>query len=100
MILHTVNQSPLQTQTLQSCLRFIKPGSSLLLIENGVYGALANTPCSADIEIAMNSISVYALEPDLQARGITHKLLPGIKLADYNTFVDLAAEHSSVQSWL
>lgn len=100
MILHTVNQSPLQTHTLQSCLRLMKSGSTLLLIENGVYGALTNTVCSAAIEAAMTNVTVYALQPDLQARGLMGKLLPGIKLADYDTFVDLAAEHSTVQSWL
>lgn len=99
MILHTVNQSPLQTQSLQSCLRFIKPGGTLLLIENGVYGALNNTAFSKEIQAAMTKISIYALEADLQARGLMDKLLPGIKLADYATFVDLAAEHSVVQNW-
>ncbi len=99
MILHTVNQSPLQTQSLQSCLRFINPGNTLLLIENGVYGALNNTAFSEEIQTAMTKISIYALEADLQARGLMDKLLPGIKLADYGTFVDLAAEHSVVQNW-
>jgi len=100
MILHTVNQSPLQNQTLLSCLRLIKPGSSLLLIENGVYGALLESTASAEVLAALDKVSIYALEPDIKARGLLNKLLPGIQLADYDTFVDLVEGHSTVQNWI
>ena len=39
-MLHTVNKSPFEKNSLQTCLRLSKPGSSILLIEDGVYGAL------------------------------------------------------------
>jgi len=32
-MLHTVNKSPFERNTLQSCLRLAKPGSAILLIE-------------------------------------------------------------------
>jgi len=49
---------------------------------------------------AMPGVSIYALWPDLEARGMQDAVLEGIKLVDYGGFVDLVAEHASVQSWL
>ena len=48
----------------------------------------------------MSNITVYALEPDVKARGIADKVIDGIKLVDYNGFVELTAEKEAVNSWL
>ena len=42
MILHTVNTSPTQSNSLISCLRVAATNSSILLFEDGVYGAIDN----------------------------------------------------------
>jgi len=42
-MLHLINKSPFERTALDSCLRLAKPGSSILLIEDGVYAALENT---------------------------------------------------------
>ena len=42
-MLHTVNKSPFENNSLETCLRLIENNSSLLLIEDAVYGALTNT---------------------------------------------------------
>ncbi len=47
-----------------------------------------------------NGISFCVLGPDVQARGIEGKLADGIKVVDYDGFVDLVAEHDTVQAWL
>ncbi len=39
-ILHTVNKSPYEKNSLDSCLNLAKEGSAVLLIEDGVYAAL------------------------------------------------------------
>ncbi|MDP1898608.1 MAG: DsrH/TusB family sulfur metabolism protein, partial [Sulfurimicrobium sp.] len=36
-MLHIVNKSPLERNALDSALRMIKPGSTILLIEDAVY---------------------------------------------------------------
>ena len=36
-MLHTVNKSPFDKSSLDTCLKFAKAGSSILLIEDGVY---------------------------------------------------------------
>lgn len=98
--LHTVNKSPFQTNSLDRCLQMAKDGSSVLLIEDGVIGAIKGSEISSKIESAMKNVSIYALSPDLEARGIQDRVLDGVKVVDYSGFVDLAADHDKVQSWL
>jgi tRNA 2-thiouridine synthesizing protein B len=86
--------------SLDACLRMAKEGSTILLIEDGVYAALKNSEVTSTIEKAMKKCTVCALGPDLEARGVQDKLIDGIKVVDYAGFVDLAAESDSVQSWL
>jgi tRNA 2-thiouridine synthesizing protein B len=100
MLLHTVNKSPFQTNSLESCLGHAKDGSSILLIEDGVYGALKGSNFSPKVEKAIKSKKVYALGPDLKTRGIADSVLDGVQVVDYAGFVDLTAEASQVQAWL
>ena len=48
----------------------------------------------------MSQIKVYALRPDLEARGMPDAVIDGIELVDYGGFVDLVVTHNTVQSWL
>jgi tRNA 2-thiouridine synthesizing protein B len=101
-MLHIVNKSPTQTATLASCLRLAQPGHALLLIEDGVYAATAGSTAAAAIAeaLALSRLKVYALRPDLDARGMASRLLEGVTAVDYAGFVDLVAEHPATQSWL
>jgi tRNA 2-thiouridine synthesizing protein B len=98
-ILHTVNKSPFESNTFDACLGLAKDGSTILLIEDGVYAATAGTGVAEKIKNA-SGISFAVLGPDLQARGVEGKLADGIKVVDYDGFVSLVAEHDTVQSWL
>jgi tRNA 2-thiouridine synthesizing protein B len=99
-MLHTVNKSPFERNSLESCLAHIEPGSALLLIEDGVYGAMEGTSVSTQLKETMKNTPVYALAPDVEARGVNGRLIAGVKLVDYGGFVDLVAQHNKVQSWL
>ena len=100
-MLHTVNKSPFERNSLDSCLRLAKKGSAILLIEDGVIAAMSGTAESSKLEAAMADHSVFVLGPDLQARGLdASKLIDGISVVDYGGFVDLTVEHGTVQSWL
>ncbi len=99
-MLHTVNKSPTDRNTLESCLRHAANGSAVLLIEDGVYGALKGTQFSKIIEEAIKKVPIYALQPDIEARGVQGRVIEGVKLVDYGGFVDLVAQHNAVQSWL
>lgn len=99
-MLHTVNKSPFEKNSLTACLAHAKEGSAILLIEDGVYAAMKDTQMSETVRQAMQKFTVYALEPDLKTRGVAGKVMDGIRLVDYTGFVDLACEHDKVQSWL
>lgn len=99
-MLHTVNKSPFERDSLERCLQYARPGSAILLIEDGVYGALKGTTVTDEVKKAMKNVTIYALYPDIEARGMQDKAIDGIKLVDYGGFVDLVTEHRNVQSWL
>ena len=100
-MLHTVNKSPFERNTLDSCIRLAKAGSAVLLTEDGVVGAMKNTNYSKTISDAMSNLKIYVLGPDLKARGLSEdNIVDGITVVDYAGFVDLATEHDTVQSWL
>jgi len=99
-MLHTVNKSPFDHNTFETCLKFARPGSAVLLIEDGVYAAARDTAVSEQVQEALKSVSIYALKPDLEARGMQNRVMDGVRLVDYGGFVDLVVEHNAVQSWL
>ncbi|HVB47484.1 MAG TPA: sulfurtransferase complex subunit TusB [Burkholderiales bacterium] len=99
-MLHIVNKSPYERNALESCLRFALPGSALLLIEDGVYAATRGSVAEAGLREAMQRLEVYALQPDLEARGMAERVLDGVRLVDYGGFVDLVCAQPSCQSWL
>jgi tRNA 2-thiouridine synthesizing protein B len=93
--LHIVNTSPYSQQALQRCLSLASSGDSVLLIEDGVYtvhsaggNAVKLTP----------DLDWYALDTDLQARGITG-ILPDVTIVDYQGFVDLVCRCQKSVSW-
>lgn len=95
-ILHTVNQSPFTTNTLAQCLSYIDDGDAILLLENGVYGALSSQSLAAQL----TNKTCYVIEADLQARGLLEQdRLTHIKLIDVNQFVELTTQYDLVQSW-
>jgi tRNA 2-thiouridine synthesizing protein B len=99
-MLHTVNKSPFEKNSFESCLAHAQKGSTILLIEDGVYAATQNTAVSEALTKAMADFTICALEPDLKARGIRGKVMDGIKLVDYSGFVDLVVANDKVQAWL
>lgn len=99
MKLHTINQSPFNSNGFTRCLTMALPGSAILLIEDGVYGALAGGQFAAQLESAMAEHNIYALQADVQARGLANRLMTEVKLVDYAGFVDLAIEHEATIAW-
>ncbi len=99
MILHTVNKSPLTDTTFTSCVRCAAEHDSILLLEDGVYGALTGTLVEPFMAAAIKVHSIYVLQEDLKARGLDTPLIAGIQIVDYAGFVDLTVEHSKVHSW-
>jgi len=100
-MLHTVNKSPFEKNSLETCLRLAEDNSSILLIEDGVYGALKNTSFESTIISIQKASKFYALGPDLKARGLDKSsLISNIEIIDYKEFVKLTVENDKIQNWL
>jgi tRNA 2-thiouridine synthesizing protein B len=99
-MLHIVNKSPLERNTLDSCLAAAQRGAAVLLIEDGVYAATRGNAAEAKLAAALANLEIYVLGPDLEARGMAQSLAGGVKLVDYTGFVELVAQHKNCQSWL
>ncbi len=100
-VLHIVNKSPYDRNSLDTCLRLAKADSAVLLIEDGIYAVQKNAAAAEQVKAAMNQHRFYALKPDLEARGIGEdNMIDGISLVDYDGFVELTTEYDKLQSWL
>ena len=99
--LHTVNKSPFGNGSLLSCLKHCKPGDAVLLVEDGVYGALEGSSVAGEVKESLDGVTLYVLGGDVSARGIgAGKMMSEAKNVDYDGFVDLVTEHDRTQSWL
>ncbi len=99
-MLHIVNKSPFAAQSLDSCLRVVQAGAAVLLIEDGIYAAVAGTAAAQRLGQGGAGVRFYALGPDVDARGMQERLVAGVERVDYAGFVDLVTSHSPVQTWL
>ena len=98
--LHTINKSPFSQQTLLQCLEVIGCDDSLILIEDGCYGALKSSPAYRQLlEISKNGVKIYVLEDDLRCRGLTSNFFDDLTLVGMNEMVELCCQHKNVQSW-
>jgi tRNA 2-thiouridine synthesizing protein B len=97
-MLYTVNKSPLMFGNLRSVLRIAPAGEPILLYEDGVYAAAEGTASEELIQQALEQHPVYALQADLEARGLA-SLVEGIHVIDYDGFVELVEQHHVVP-WL
>ncbi|MDP2794327.1 MAG: sulfurtransferase complex subunit TusB [Sulfurisoma sp.] len=98
-MLHIVNKSPFERNSLDTLLD-TSPGGAILLIEDGVYAATKGNAFEPKLKAAMDKFKVYALQGDLEARGIADRVTDGVAMVDYGGFVDLVANNKTNQSWL
>jgi len=99
--LHTVNKSPFERQSMASALAHASSGDAVLMIEDAVLGARKRGAFARAIEESRTRVSIYALGPDLAARGVgPDDLAEGVTIVGYDGFVDLAATHDRVCAWL
>ena len=99
MILHTLNKPPLAPAAI-ACLEVLTASSedrgSLLLLEDGVYMA---DNSNQDL-VRQVPTRIYALDLDIEARGLAHRVLPSIKVISYADFVQLVVEHKMTKAWI
>lgn len=97
MLLHTINKSPFSHSALSECLRLYADDAAIVLIEDGVYAALADTEWV--VRIAACCSKIYALAPDITARGLDGRIAGVVNIIDYAGWVELCCAHTTIQSW-
>ncbi len=97
MILHLVSKSPTQNDALDRCLSVINDQDQLLLLQEGVYAGIQHSDSLKKISTV--KITVFALNDDVCARGLTNHWDSVIECIDYATFVTLTEKASKVISW-
>jgi tRNA 2-thiouridine synthesizing protein B len=98
-MLHIVNKSPSTNTALENCLSVAASGE-ILLIEDAVYAATKGSAFEPKLREAMGRLKVYVLQPDLDARGMSDRLVEGVTAVDHGGFVDLTISNNTCQSWL
>ncbi|MGE5471987.1 MAG: sulfurtransferase complex subunit TusB [Bacteroidota bacterium] len=98
-MLHIINKSPLERNSLDTCLG-VSRGGTILLIEDAVYAATRGHAGEARLQAALERFRVCVLQPDLEARGMADRLMAGVTPVGYDGFVDLVASEPNCQSWL
>jgi len=97
-MLYMINKSPLSASNLSSVLRIAPQGAPILLYEDGVYAAIPGARSEALVREALAHHPLYALDADLEARGIG-QVIEGIQVISYEGFVELVEQHNVVP-WL
>ena len=96
-LLHIVNKSPYEKNSLATAVGYVRDGDTLLLIEDGIYAAMQGGSAAAKLD----GLDVAVMGSDLAARGLAEdKLIDGVSVVDYAGFVDLVEAKDSTQSWL
>lgn len=95
-MLYTLSHSPTQCD-LSALLRLMVKGDTLLLIQDGVLAGLAD---SAYLKLLFSvPLSLYALQDDLEARGLVGYFSHKITIIGYNHFVKLTEKHRRQIAW-
>jgi tRNA 2-thiouridine synthesizing protein B len=97
MTLHLVNRPWPATDALARCIAHCRAGDNIVLIEDGVLGAVAAT--WTQLAPPGNAVTLYAITDDVTARGISDYLAPACNVIDYDAFVALAVAHTPVVTW-
>ena len=95
-MLHTLSVSPWQAD-IAAMLRLIKEGDELLLLSDGVIAAIASGRFLEILQSA--SISIYALQEDIEARGLAGQIADSVIRVSYTDFVRLSVKHAGQLAW-
>lgn len=96
-MLHTINKSPYSHQHLADCLRVCSAEDVILLIEDGVYAALADSEWTKSIAAKVSKI--YVLQADVDARGLGKRIATEANSISYDGFVQLCIEQPKMLAW-
>jgi tRNA 2-thiouridine synthesizing protein B len=96
-MLHTINKAPHTHDCFDACLRVCGTNAAIILIEDGVYAAIVNSEAAK--RLCAKTKTIFALQADIDARGLSDRIEAGIQIIDYAGFVQLCCEYKTIQSW-
>ncbi|THB86202.1 sulfurtransferase complex subunit TusB [Pantoea allii] len=95
-MLHTLMHSPAHCD-LETLLLIAGAGDDLLLMQDGVLAALAGS--RALMRLSGSEATLWVLDEDVQARGLTGQISTSVQSIDYNGFVTLTIRHQQQIVW-
>lgn len=95
-MLHTLHRSAWHTD-ISTLQRLFQDGDELLLLQDGVTAAVEGSRFLETLRRA--PITVYALNEDIEARGLSGQISDSVVRVDYTDFVRLAVKHASQLAW-
>ena len=95
-MLYTLLQSPWQCD-LDSLLLLMQEGDDLLLLQDGVTAALVDSQMF--LKLSTSSATMWVLEDDVLARGLSEQISSSVARLDYTGFVALTAKHQQHVAW-
>lgn len=98
--LHLLSHSPFADDRLRSCLQLLGPDDGLLLSGDAVYALAAGSAPLHQLERLPTHNALFALDEDLQARGLHARLPARVSALDYPGFVELCTRYDKVNAWL
>ncbi|GLT16352.1 sulfurtransferase TusB [Vibrio zhanjiangensis] len=90
-MLHIV-KSPL---ALEEINKVYLESDAVILIQDAVYAANPQH----NLYSALNSFNIFALQSDLEARGVINQVSSAVNIIDYDGFVTLTAKHRNSLTW-
>jgi len=96
--LHLLSHSPFGDGRLDSCLLLLGTEDAVLLSGDAAYALAVGSAPRQRLEQLPNAI--FALDEDLQARGLQDTLPVNAKAVDYPQFVELCTLYDKVNAWL
>ena len=95
-MLHTLSVSPWHAD-IAAMLRLMEQGDDLLLLSDGIAAAIAG---GRFLEILQSApITLYVLQDDVDARGLTGQIADSVGRVSYTDFVRLAVKHAGQLAW-
>jgi len=96
-MLHLIYQSAIDHALLQR----ISSLDSVIFLENSIFQVNKNGMLSTALEQMLNNrINLYVLDIELETRGINiAELIEGIKVINYQGFVELTESNKVIKTW-
>lgn len=95
-MLHIVSHSSSQFDV-QALLRSVNEADAVLFVQDGVSIAIKNNPVFQ--QLLETQANIYALQEDLQARGMLHLVCQDVTIVDYYKYVDLTVKYTPQLLW-